>query len=523
MSASETSTPPGWWRGVFILATAPARAVGRWHDDLWASLVDDAPTFGGFPARVIFTVLVVLAVVYPVVASIVHAVNVAPPRAPSLVLALRPFFDVVYSESLPFMIAAVGIGLFSPALGVLFMTVFIPADLIAASRSTVELHALQKYGWFPAPILGRAISYALLWILAVEIPLRARAWARAWSARQEREPSVVGVFAGRICAAAVLVYFWARAHPWLIRPVFSWTPYQFTYEASTPTWNEWPILVTAATVLAGVSAIWPRPVAGQSASTGSIEPVPNQSLSRVLVRQTIAALLLVGLLAAIQSTVLDVLILTTGLIVAGPVLTAVIARRMAPAFVSGIPMAFRWVGAMAISLAAAWAILKLAGNRIYDSDFVVMLTLAIVAPLFRFLLEVGVGRPARASVPTSPGPPAVTVIWAVLAGTLLCSVLFPSAAWAHDCPQERLECLRGALASPLGLLGAAMLLAAAWFASQPRFVQREIQDQMQFAQDVYRQNRERRTSDDVKDSNQRAVQSGQRNPNIPRRDRKLPW
>jgi hypothetical protein len=216
-----------------------------------------------------------------------------------------------------------------------------------------------------------------------------------------------------------------------------------------------------ATVIAGVSAIWPRSVGAESASTGSIERAPDRSLSRVLVRQTVVVLILVGLLAGILSTVVDVLILTTGLIVAGPVLTALMSRWVAPAFVPGIPMAFRWVGAMVISLAAAWAILKLAGNRIYESDFVLMLTLAIVAPLFRFLLEAGADRPARTPAPASSGPPMSAVIWGVPAGTLLCSVLFPSAAWAHDCPQELADCLRLSLSSPLGLLAAAMLMSAA--------------------------------------------------------------
>lgn len=471
MSATGSTVRPRWWRIVFTLATAPARLVGRWHPDLRTSVEADAATFDGPSARTFFVLLAALAVVYPVAASIVHAVGAAPPRAESLVLALRPFFDVVYSESLPFMIAAAGIGMFCPALGVLFMAVFVPADLIAASRSPVELQALQKFGWFPAPILGRTISYALLWILAVEIPLRARGWASAWAGRPGSEPSLVAGVAGRICATAILVYVWARAHPWLIRPVFSWTPYQFTFEASTPTWNEWPILVTATTAIACVSAMWPRAVQVSSASIGSMEPAPEPSLHRVLLRQTVAALILVGLLAGVLTTAVETVILLVGLLVTGPVVTLVLSRVQVPAVIGRAPTALRWVAAMAISLTIGWAILTLAGDAIIQNNFVLVVTLAIVTPLFRFLLEVGADSPTLAQA-ARPGPPASVVILAVLGLTLVCSVVFPSVAWAHDCPQELGECLRLSLQSPLGLLAAAMLMGAAAMAERRRREQR---------------------------------------------------
>jgi hypothetical protein len=334
----------------------------------------------------------------------------------------------------------------------------------------MELRVLPWHGWFPSPFFARLISYALLWILAVEIPLRARGWANAWARRASGQASRIAGAAGAMCATAVLVYFWARAHPWLIRPVLKWTMQQlFSFEASAPTWNEWPILVTAATVIAGVAAIWPRSADAESEPTDSLEPPPEPSMTRVLIRQAVAALVLVGLLAGILQGMLDVMILTSGLIIAGPVLTVMLPRVKAPAMVANIPMAFRWVGALVISLTVAWAVLKLAGNAIYKSDFVLVVTLAIVAPVFRFLLEVGVGRPARAPAPVSPsGPAPSTIILVVLAGTLAGFVLFPSVVWAHDCPEELEACLRMSLGGPLGLIGAALLMAGAAMAERRR-------------------------------------------------------
>jgi hypothetical protein len=523
MSASSSTISPGWFERVFIAAITPARVVGRWHADLWNAVVVDAATFAAPGARIVFVLLAALAIGYPVAASIVHAVGAGPPRADSLTSALRPFFDHVYSESLPFMVAGLGIGLFSPALGVLFMAVFIPADLYAASRSTIELRALQKFGWFPAPVFGRMISYVLLWLLVVEIPLRARAWSSAWAVRAGRDPSWISGAAGRICATALLVYFWARAHPWLIRTVFSWTPLQFTFEASTPTWNEWPILVSVAAVIACVSAIWPRPAQAWAAPAGPIDPSPPRSLSQVLVRQTVAVFVLVGLLAGVLTTAVDTAILIAGLIVAGPVLTVMMSRVRVPAAVAGAPTALRWAAAMVVSLTLSWAILRLTGDAIHQSTFVLVVILAVVAPVFRLLLEAGAGRPAPAPAQVSrPEPPAPVAVWLMPAGILVCSLVFPSAAWADDCPAELGDCLRAALASPIALLGgalgtfAAWMAAAsrAWFASQPSFVQDEIRDQMKFARDVYRQNKERRDSIDD------AIRRGDRNPNAGGRRRK---
>lgn len=52
-------------------------------------------------------------------------------------------------------------------------------------------------------------------------------------------------------------------------------------------------------------------------------------------------------------------------------------------------------------------------------------------------------------------------ILAVVMLGLAWSLVYPSVAWAHDCPQELAECLRLSLQSPLGMMAAAMLMGAA--------------------------------------------------------------
>ncbi len=406
-------------------------------------------TFSGPAARRFFAVLAVIAVAYPVAASIVHAVGAPRSGSEPLKLALSPFFDVVYSESLPFMIAAVGIGTFSPALGVLFLAVFIPADLIAAGTASFELREFvwQKMGPLPRPYLARTISYGLLWILAVEIPVLARGWASAWAGRGGRRPSVIAGGVGRVSATAVLVFLWAGALPWLIQPVFTWTGQQLsTPWASDPTWRYWPILVGAGIVIAGVSAVWPRP-AWLPAVSAPARPV--RSMGQVLVRQTVAMAIVALLLGGLMTSVREALILIAGLLLAGPVLTLVLPHVPVPAAVARAPRAARWVVAIVIALGVTWVMLRLTGRGVYEGYFALAVMLAAVAPLCRLLLEAGAGR---AGVST------------VLLLALGLWLAFPSPAWADNCssPGDAADslkaCLRLLSIAPTIMLAFAMFM-----------------------------------------------------------------
>lgn len=468
MSERVPTTDIGSAGILFVIATMPARLVSWWHGDLRDTLSADAATFGRPLARVFFALLALIAVAYPVAASIVHAVGPEFPRAEFLTAALRPFFDIVYSESLPFMIAAAGIGIFCPALGVLFMALFIPGDLMAAGRSTTELQPLQKFGSFPAPHLARAISYALLWILAVEIPIWARVWATGWAGRYDGQRSVIASALARIGATAVLVYFWARALPWLIHPVFTWTPRQFTPEASNPTWRFWPILVAGTAVIAAVAAIWLRPAVPSEAPAGmTAQPAGERSMGQVLVRQSVAVVVLAALLAGLMTNLLNAVMLITGLVVAGPVLTVVLPRVRVPSVVADAPMAARWVAAMVIGLGVRWVIVSVVGDAAFENYLGLVLTLAVGAPLFRLFMEVGAGRPGGDPEPGPPpgalGSPNVSTI---LLLALFLFLIFPSVAWAHDCPSptDGSVCQRPLWAS---LSGA----GAAWWAASQLFKQ----------------------------------------------------
>jgi hypothetical protein len=244
---------------LFQVATLPALLIGFRRRRIQASVLTDLVTFAGPVGQVTFAVLAVAAVLYPIVASLAHA-NVTAFTSirngtSAFDFAIFPLFDMVYAESLPFMAAAAVIGLFSPALGALFVAVFVPADLLAAGASG-ELATTPSQPGFSA-VLARVISYVMLWFLAVEIPLLVRAIGDAvgtWTSSR----STLGTVAARVVAAGVLMLIWARSLPWVIVPVFTWSSIQVVQNlAIRPTWFYWQLLVAVAALAAGVAAFWP--------------------------------------------------------------------------------------------------------------------------------------------------------------------------------------------------------------------------------------------------------------------------
>jgi len=134
-------------------------------------------------------------------------------------------YDVVFTESYPFMLLAIIIGMLSPSAGLLLVLLFIPFDLVASIAFGSQFGGGQLDPLLPA-LAGRAVSYWLLWLLAVGIPLMARSIPGATIAsRQPADPllrSVLG-YAAAAVVAGILLWMWTAALPFLVRPVFSWT------------------------------------------------------------------------------------------------------------------------------------------------------------------------------------------------------------------------------------------------------------------------------------------------------------
>lgn len=471
-STSSIDLPP--WRSLFGIATAPARVLSRWRTDLLVSLHEDAATFRG-RALVVFGVLTLVAVAYPIIAQLVHAYIGPQPRTiDALSSAMKPYFVIVFAESLPFMIAVAGIGAFSPALGVLLMVIFIPADLAAASVG--EWHQLKTHPSldpFPAGIAARLITYGVLWILAVEIPLVVRRWVAGFAAARSVAPSRAMRAAATAGATAVLVFLWASALPWLIQPVFTWTlQQQISYEATVPTWLYWPILVAGAAFIAGVAAVWPTParVPPHSRSALGAWHAGPRTMGQVIIRQIVVALALAALFAGLITDRRKAAILIGGLLMAGPVVTLLLPHVRLPRFFPPARSLGRWITAMGISLAISWLILLRFENTTTRDFLVTVITLAVVAPIFRLLLEAAAGPRSAGDAPgPHPGPPPAVIASTIVLLVLVRWLAFPPLAWADNCFGEVGECAKAAFWSSLAMIGGALALAGAALARTTGF------------------------------------------------------
>lgn len=404
MAESGTgSRPAGGVSTLLRLAAAPAIVLGRLRPDVAADGRADVVRFAG--AQRAFAILALLAVIYPIAASGAHALGDPTPGGDLTALALRPAFDVVYAESLPFMLVALAIGLTTPALGVLFMVVFVVADLFAASQSTSELatmHFQLPFGAFAA----RVSSYILLWILVVEIPLRARSLGRAWT---RRSPGAAAF--AMVVAATFMAYLWITALPWLVGTVYTWSALQVVANwAIYPAWRLWPLFVGAAAIVALVAALLPVRL---ERARDDEEPVPDPRFPPFgLGRQVLVAALAALVLGALVTTEMEGVVLVLGVMLVGPVLSAILPRVPRPSIFTGIPSAARWFIGLLLALGAGVAISVVIGSAMFaDGYLLFIVTLLIVIAILRFVLEAGgasqsgagsLGQDLRPSTETSP-------------------------------------------------------------------------------------------------------------------------
>ncbi|MBA3688595.1 MAG: hypothetical protein H0W81_07190 [Chloroflexi bacterium] len=166
----------------------PAQLLHRIHPNLAASVRPD---------------LALLAKIHPRL----------PMALPLAVVAIVLVFSVarvtvnqVYTESLIFLVLATAIGMVAPAAGVLLVLLHGAADLVRAL-----LDPSANYGQYGpiGTIAGRLISFYLLWLLVVEIPVVGRMvpWVVMDSDRPAN-PNARKAFAVLSAAVAVGLMTW---------------------------------------------------------------------------------------------------------------------------------------------------------------------------------------------------------------------------------------------------------------------------------------------------------------------------
>jgi hypothetical protein len=308
----------------------------------------------------------------------------------------RAGMGVVYTESIPFLCLALVLGMFSPAASLVMLIVFVPLDFASALQS----HALDPL--IPA-LAGRVVSWWLLFVLAVAIPLMCRGTpGAALASNRAADPIVRRLLgyglAGLVCV--VLVWLWTQAEPFLIRPVFTWSSAlgDPTTAAVVAVQQDWKTIATAALFgLMGFTLL--RDALGsldEEANEIRLSArLPSATETRLLSEpwqvlvQILSALFFTVMLGGIVTQAIDVVIVFGKLAFAGPGVR--VALIYVPALVEAmtrVPWLARFLLGAVLGYTLALAINQALGVSQTASEFFSMvLSVAVGLFLFELFLE----------------------------------------------------------------------------------------------------------------------------------------
>lgn len=377
-ATTQQSRLPWWAR--------PALLLDRIRPGLAEQAAADAASITRLP-RGVGLALPLLAVAIPIAFSVPHAL------APSALNAVDFTFQIldVYQESLPFMMVAAALGLLAPTLGLLFVLVFLPADMVAALFQQGEMTPL------PMAILARTLSCWVLYLLATELPMAAHDMAD-WAATRTRA-AWGGVGAGALTAGA-LTWVWAMGAPVFIIPVFTWTAkIQPTTNAAYALNVHTPLFVVfgAMAVLAALGlrrVLRPAEAAPAPARTRS-------SLGPILFGIVVP----LALFASVVTQPIDAVVLVAAVLGARPLSVLLLRRGPLAPMLAAIPRPVRFILGVASATAVSYLIVNVLGFSPISSFFTMVLALAASFLIMRILLDADDFTRADADVE----PPSVAV------------------------------------------------------------------------------------------------------------------
>lgn len=395
-----------WWAW-------PARVLDRVRPGLAERAADDAAWLSTLPAQ-LRSLLIPAAVLIPVVFAAARAFDT------KLVNAVVYTFRIqdVYIESIPFLVIAGAIGLAAPTLGVLFLASHVVADLVAAFLQPRELQPLAT------AILGRAVSFWLLYLLVTELPIAvhdAAGWARRRLGGPAGKRAAVAV--GAISSTA-LAWIWGLGAPLLIRPVFTWS------DLRAPTANAgWPLLVASdafALILGAVTlALFAArylliPAAGEPIAVAA----SSGHAGRSLVFGIVVPILL---FSSVVTQPIDAIVLVTAVLVARPISSLVLRRAGLALPLATIPRPLRLIAGVAISFAVGFVIVTVLGVSTLSAFFTMVVAMAVSFVLTRVMLDADDFAPSPA-----PPPSFSTGIGAAIAMGVAIWLFTPGAASADN-------------------------------------------------------------------------------------------
>jgi hypothetical protein len=269
--------------------------------------------------------------------------------------AQRLGYEVVYTESIAIMAAAIAIGAFSSQLGLLAVLGFGLGEQLVDGRRSIAtsplLGAGERFGdgllgTFARVRLPMVITYLLLAVAVVVIPRTARALLVAVGRWRRVPASIAWPLASGLFVVVVWIALrtWVAAAPTLVRPRFTWTGGLPTVKAIQPIQDNGDELIAAGVmaamarqVLLGL-ALWWSPVRDRvrfaeedrvperAAQAGRARPVASGTFRRLLGdvgAAGLATIVLAGVLeegwlwVAAFAVFLAVRLLRSGVIAAG--------------------------------------------------------------------------------------------------------------------------------------------------------------------------------------------------------------
>lgn len=447
---------------------APARLVGRLRPGVLAAASADAAALRALPKVAVAVGLPLLVVILAGLVSVTHATSTIGHVSPQIDW-LRFQIDDVFTESPLFLVAAVAIGAFSPALGVFLVAVFGVMDVAAAAWAgeLLGVHRVDDPAFtLLASLAGRLVAIWLLWLLAVEIPIFGRLLGLSWR-RLAGNRFAVATLTG--LATGAFTWTWTQATIVLVRPVFTWSPLaqgSVRLEAIQPVQEGGLVFAVVGGLVAAAIALARGPGGLLYAPLGRpAQPAPRGSLGTVgqVVRRVVVAALLTVLLGGLITAPLEAVALFATLAGARPLARFVADRTALGAIVRALPPIARYAVAAALMFVVAQVVIgPLYGLASTDPGLVPEFFSLVVAVAIGIILVELLTTPAAQSRSRTTAAPSAAVI--VVLGSVLVLLAFaaPVTVLADNCASLR-DCFMDILAAALFAMSVPFVLAANHF------------------------------------------------------------
>jgi hypothetical protein len=349
---------------------------------------------------------------------------------------LRTGIRDVYTESLPFLITAMLIGYLSRGTGIALVGLFAIVDLIVP---IVDPAPYSDVGDSPMVLVGRVISWWLLWLLVVSIPTLQRQ-TRARLTDDPRRPAAMRLLGAPLGAAAAgaLTFLWSNAQPYLIRPVFAGEPQS---PAMLPQQMPVQLGVTAGAIALVLGLAYQARIQSPTDFISVLDLNRLHGRAGLVARVVVYSLALIAILGLLTSP-LDVVVLVLAF-VAAESLAAAVARSGIARTLAGVPLWARLLGGLAATFLVAQVVTSLLQEPALGSEFFPMIvSMAIGIVIFRVLVVEEIAPVELGTPPRPAASSAVVILLFAAAGATTVLLTSPTPAAADNCGGLT-DCLNG--------------------------------------------------------------------------------